>query len=328
MSSGNIYQHTCEKCQQSYSTSAEWGSKRFCCRACANSRFRPQELRARVGAKLRGRKSKPESIQKGLATRRARGNLRQPHACIMCGGPVHKSHKRTCSRECWIESKRAYALKQESHGGCHKGKYNGIPCDSTYELAFLIWNLDHSIDIARCNHTYSYTYKGKLYSYKPDFVVEGQVVEIKGWMTSRSKAKLEQNPHVYLVDKNDIQPFIKYVKTKYKVKDLRDLYDQKDHQIACEHCAKMFTPNKKIQRFCGHSCAAINRNATRKMDPDYKVPSGWKNSHSQITKNKMAETRKGARWLINTQTGQKTYATRDKIDTLLDNGWLFGRSIK
>jgi len=223
MSSTNIYSHKCEKCQQSYSISAEWGSKRFCSRACANSRARPQELRERVGAKLKGRKSQPESIQKGLGTKRLRGSLPQPHPCLMCGRLIHKSNKRTCSRECWIESKRSYALQQESHGGCHKGRYKGIPCDSTYELAFLIWNLDHGIDIARCNNTYPYTYKDKVCSYKPDFVVEGQVVEIKGWMTPRSQAKLEQNPHVYLVDQHDIQPFIQYVKATYKVKDLRDL---------------------------------------------------------------------------------------------------------
>lgn len=265
MSSNNIYEHTCEKCQQSYSSSAKWGSKRFCSRACANSRTKTQAQKDLARQQMLGRKLKPESIEKGLATKRAKGKIQLSHPCIVCGGSVFKSNKRTCSRECWIESKRLYALKQETHGGGHKGKYKGIMCDSTYELAFLVWHLDQGIDIKRCESVYQYTYKDKTSSYKPDFVVEGQEVEIKGFMSNRAQAKLEQNPHVFVVDKVDIQPFIKYVKSQYHVKDLRDLYDTNNHQTVCDHCSRIFTPGYKSQKYCSYSCSASARHATKKL---------------------------------------------------------------
>ena len=72
-------------------------------------------------------------------------------------------------------------------GGCRKGSgrgkkgyYKGIYCDSTYELAYLIYCLDHNIDIKRCNEVFEYEYDGKIHKYYPDFVVNGEIIEIKG----------------------------------------------------------------------------------------------------------------------------------------------------
>lgn len=214
---------------------------------------------------MTGRKRKPETIQKGIETKKAK-RLALPKAhCIVCNQTLVKSWKKTCSRECWIESKRSYALQQDSHGGGHKGKYQGITCDSTYELAFLIWNLDHGIDIKRACSVYSYSYKNKISSYIPDFVVEGQEVEIKGFMSARAQSKLDQNPHIFVVDKVSIQPFIRYVKDTYQVKDLRDLYDSKNHRIACSHCTGLFTPGYKAQLYCSVSCATSARHAERRL---------------------------------------------------------------
>lgn len=267
MSSTTIYQRSCEKCATNYETSSNWSSKRFCSRACANSRARPQELRDRVANKLKGHTKSPITCQKISQTLKGRPahnkgkscskNL-MTGSCVICG-TVIKAHKKVCSKECFSVNKRNHALKQERHGGGHKGRYNGIPCDSTYELAFLIWNLDNGVDISRCESTYHYTYKGKISHYRPDFVVSGQDVEIKGFMSARAQAKLTQNPHVFVVDKVDIKPFIQYVKQTYGVKDLRDLYDIKSHQKNCEHCSGLFTPKSKSQRFCSIVCSRHSR---------------------------------------------------------------------
>lgn len=222
MSSSNIYSLICEKCSKLYEKSNVWNSTRFCSKSCANSRHRSQELKDKVSSTLKGKPTGRPAHNKG------RSKI-VPNTCLMCA-TICKPYKKTCSYTCWVESKRKYALQQEKHGGGHKGRYNRIQCDSTYELAFLIWNLDHGINIARCNSVYPYTYEGKTSSYKPDFVVEGQEVEIKGFMSKRAQAKLDQNPHIFVIDKIDIQPFIKYVKSTYCVKDLRDLYDCKIQQ--------------------------------------------------------------------------------------------------
>lgn len=264
MSSHHIYSHTCEKCQQSYSTSASWGSKRFCSRACANSRVRPQELRAQVSNTLKGRKPAEETCIKISQTLKGRPahnkgkSKSQTSNCVICDTLI-KATKKVCSKECFRINQRNHALNQERHGGGHKGKYKGIPCDSTYELAYLIWHLDHSVDITRCESVYQYVYKDQISSYKPDFVVEGIEIEVKGFMSPRAQAKLDQNSHVFVVDKFLIKPFIQYVKQTYQVKDLRDLYDVKTHQKHCVYCAQLYTPKGSRQQFCGNLCSRRSR---------------------------------------------------------------------
>jgi hypothetical protein len=84
-------------------------------------------------------------------------------------------------------------------------------------------------------------------------------VEIKGFMSDRAQAKLDQNPHVLVVDKVLIKPFICYVKQVYGIRDLRDLYDVKSHQKDCSHCGKLFSPKYKSQRFCSNMCSRHSR---------------------------------------------------------------------
>jgi hypothetical protein len=256
MSSSNIYSLTCERCNTYYDKSTTWNSNRFCSRNCANSRDRSQELKDRVRATLKDRYDSGDIVRRSPSNK---GQSKIPKLpCKVCG-VICKPHRMTCSRQCFKLLTTQNALKQEKHGGGHKGRYKDIPCDSTYELAFLIWNIDQGINITRCDSVYPYTFKDKTSSYKPDFVVEGQEVEIKGFMSARAQAKLDQNPHVFVIDKINIQPFIKYVKHTYQVKDLRDLYDTPDHKSSCPHCKSLFTKGYKTQQYCSVSCGRRSR---------------------------------------------------------------------
>ena len=137
------------------------------------------------------------------------------------------SHLRTlkrkyCSRECYDGPKGTqYNLSTESlihkkrvlseiakkningnYGGYkpnggrgRKGWYRGIFCDSSWELAYVIWCLDHNKIIKRCIEKFQYTYNGKIYNYLPDFVVDQKYTEIKGYKTAQWQAKLTQFPH-------------------------------------------------------------------------------------------------------------------------------------
>ena len=51
--------------------------------------------------------------------------------------------------------------------------------------------------------------------YIPDFVVEGRVVEIKGYRSSQWEAKLAHNPDVEVLYKNELTPVLDYVTSKY-----------------------------------------------------------------------------------------------------------------
>ena len=55
-----------------------------------------------------------------------------------------------------------------------KGRYKGFWCDSTYELAFVIYCLDHNIPIQRNHKYYEYQYMNKTRRYYPDFIVNGK----------------------------------------------------------------------------------------------------------------------------------------------------------
>jgi len=249
----------CPKCGKNFDPYSKYGPKKFCSRHCANSRGpRTEETKAKIRLALAGRKSPTKS-------RPSRSKKEQiSKTCPICNTIFHNRARVTCSRECFKIRATQNALQQEKHGGGHKGIYKGIKCDSTYELAFVIWNLDHNVSITRCESVYDYVYKGRIYKYKPDFVVEGAEIEIKGFMSKRARAKLDQNPHIFVIDKTMMQSYLKYVKTTYKVRDLRDKYEIQDHQKTCEYCQKTYTAGFKKQKYCSNSCAINHRVAKRK----------------------------------------------------------------
>ena len=73
---------------------------------------------------------------------------------------------------------------------CGRGKngwYKGIWCDSSWELAFVIYHLEHNLYIERCHDIRTYEYNGKTYKYFPDFITDDGIVEIKGYYSDKSK---------------------------------------------------------------------------------------------------------------------------------------------
>jgi hypothetical protein len=144
--------------------------------------------------------------------------------CTICN-VLHDKRGNTCSKKCFGEQQRKNALIQEKHGGGKKGRYKNIPCDSSWELAFLIYHLDNGANITRCKEKRNYIIDGKTYTYIPDFVIDDKIYEIKGYMSERAKIKLQYNQDIILIDKTSIFKYIKYVKEKYNVKDVTYLYE-------------------------------------------------------------------------------------------------------
>lgn len=66
-------------------------------------------------------------------------------------------------------------------GRSKHGWYKGIYCDSTYELVYLIYCLDHNINIKRSDKIFEYQIDNKIHYYHPDFEIDGQLIEIKGY---------------------------------------------------------------------------------------------------------------------------------------------------
>lgn len=107
-----------------------------------------------------------------------------------------------------------------------KGWYKGIFCDSTWELAFVIWNIDMGVPIKRSSLKLPYTLDGKVFNYHPDFVIgNNKIVEIKGFLDKKSIAKKTQYPDITFLMKEDMVPYIEYAKGKAGRDDITVLYE-------------------------------------------------------------------------------------------------------
>lgn len=124
-----------------------------------------------------------------------------------------------------IAKKNNYGGYIPGSGRGKKGWYKGIFCDSSWELAYLIYCLDHNKNIKRNTEIRNYIFKGKKGKYIPDFIVDDKLVEIKGYKTEKWLAKLKYNPDVKVLYEKDLLPIFEYVKNNYG-KNFIELYEK------------------------------------------------------------------------------------------------------
>lgn len=97
-----------------------------------------------------------------------------------------------------------------------KGTYKGYYCDSSWELAYVIFNLEHNIEFERNEKLFPYEFNGEQHKYKPDFIEGDTYVEVKGYYTEQVEAKTKAFPYkLKFLDKKTIKPYVDYVVSKY-----------------------------------------------------------------------------------------------------------------
>jgi len=107
-----------------------------------------------------------------------------------------------------------------------KGWYKGYWCDSSWELAWVIYNIDHEITFERNKQGFEYEYNNKKYKYYPDFIIGDTYYEIKGYVNEKTKYKLSNFPNKLIVlYKDDMKKYLDYVKQKYG-NDFIKLYEK------------------------------------------------------------------------------------------------------
>jgi hypothetical protein len=131
-------------------------------------------------------------------------------------------------------------LKKNPNGGGYRkgsgrgksGKYKGYWCDSTYELVWVIYHIDHGIKFERNEQKFKYKHKGKSKTYLPDFTKNGILYEVKGYKDDLTDLKLKSvNKPIRILYKEDIQHMFDYVHDKYNTRHLYNLYDTKHENI-------------------------------------------------------------------------------------------------
>lgn len=114
---------------------------------------------------------------------------------------------------------------RQGSGRGKKGWYKGFFCDSSWELAYVVYCLEHNIEIKRNTEKRKYIWNNKERTYIPDFVVNNQLIEIKGYSSPQWKSKLAANPDISVLYENDMYPMITYTKSKYG-NDFVSLYEK------------------------------------------------------------------------------------------------------
>ena len=217
--------YICEKCGKL--VTEKYGSGRFCSRECANSRSHSIEVKNKIKATLND----------------GRFNKCYEGICICCGKKFTRSkiingkisNRKTCSKECLLKLKSQKSLNNKGGGyreGSVKnykyGTYKGINCDSSWELAYIVYNLEHGIKIKRNQKSFEYIFKDKKHLYYPDFISEdGNYIEIKNYWTEQVQAKIDQFPKelkYQILYYSDLKDMIKYCQEKYGKKYWERLY--------------------------------------------------------------------------------------------------------
>jgi hypothetical protein len=150
-----------------------------------------------------------------------------PRICEVCSGPIpwtrcNRKKKKTCSVPCRNKLRSQIGLvvnkgtggKRHGSGRGKKGRYKGIWCGSTFELAFVYHALCQGQIIERYRGFVDYTdpKDGKQKKYYPDFVIAGQVYEIKGYVSPTDRAKLAACPfEVQLITGKELEEIFQYI---------------------------------------------------------------------------------------------------------------------
>jgi hypothetical protein len=116
-----------------------------------------------------------------------------------------------------VARRRGLGGYERGSGRGKKGWYRSHWCDSTYELVFVAYLLDHELEFERNLELFPYEYQGRVLYWMPDFVLaDGTYIEIKGYVTPQAVAKFEffLRP-LRVLTQADLRPFFDYVHQKY-----------------------------------------------------------------------------------------------------------------
>ena len=248
----------CENC--SSLIIEKYGSGRFCSSTCArgfSTKSNREEISKKVSKKL-----------KGIYLNKNRPNTKKiTKKCPICSNDFsyYPSENRIyCSLVCYNrDSNMEYRKKvsgglREKSGRGKFGYYKGVWCNSSYELAWVIWAIDHSIKIERNHEGIDYFYDGKFRKFYPDFLLDdGIYLEIKGFETEQFKAKIRDfKKTLKVLYRKDLNDIFLYVEKKYG-DNFTDLYEKGsvNRKDKCINCKTNFV-KRRGNKFCGNKCSA------------------------------------------------------------------------
>lgn len=196
----NLCQYGCDKEGAYLMTSGKW-----CCSPHWNSCI--------------GKRTKDSLKKKGKSIPWNKG---------LAGIKGHKHSEKTKNHLSKKAKERGLGGYIKGSGRGKSGWYNGIWCDSSWELAYVLYCKDHNIPIAKNTKWFKYNHDGEEHKYLPDFIRldrENYYIEIKGRFTKKEINKLRDFPvKIKVLSGNGMSKFLNYVKNKYG-RNFTDMYD-------------------------------------------------------------------------------------------------------
>lgn len=154
------------------------------------------------------------------------------------------------------------ASEQKKHGTGKAGYYHGVWCDSSYELIFIYTHPD----AVRCNLRIPYTKaNGVSSTYTPDFMLDGRIYEIKGYLTENDhlKQSAARKLGIDITLLHDIEWFTttkKEIEKTHNITNIWELYDDYKPKFTytCSNCTKQYVTDAEKQTtktYCSRRCA-------------------------------------------------------------------------
>lgn len=259
-----IIEKICPKCNNPFKTISGKDEKKYCSRNCANSRTwsDKDKLNKSISAKT-SEKAINSRIKNFKFIQKFTDEKLIKKICPICKKefkvlPCYLK-RIYCSKDCY---KKDYKLefRENSKGGCREGSgrsksgwYKGYYCGSSYELAWVIYNIDHKIEFKRNTEGFDYIFEGESYKYYPDFIKGDVYYEIKGFKREKDNAKFKYFPHkLKVLFKKELREIFEYVKNTYG-NNFIELYEGNPYDERKNKCIICGKPAKK--QCCSRKCS-------------------------------------------------------------------------
>lgn len=206
----------CKSCRNQFTTESIDGKQKsyFCSRSCANRRNMSVETRSKI-----------------QNSNRARIKHRKTNYCLNCASSCKNKF---CNSEC----RSSYGISDETKlkisnavkgktggfrnfgGSGKKGIYKNILYQSSWELAWLIFQFEHGLNPTRIDFWISYVNEnGRSSKYYPDFMMDNTIFEVKGFMSKKTELKIAaarlNGYNIRVISKDEIYEYIDYCVEKY-----------------------------------------------------------------------------------------------------------------
>ena len=229
-----IIEIICEKCKKKFLRKQynKRCNQRFCSKSCSHSsRSHSLETKRKIGNTLR-------TSVKAHLTRSLTVKPKINKTCPICNKMFEvfecSKNRIYCSKLCYKNDNNCKYRNVSSGGyreGSGRGKsgyYKGIYCQSTWELCWVIYNIDKQIKFQR----FKGLIKDNNITYVPDFILDdGTIIEIKGYedplkVKQKTDIAIKKGFKIKVLWGKDLKHIFCYINEKYKTTKYETLYDK------------------------------------------------------------------------------------------------------